>query len=387
VKRTEVSTGKVALFTNIIPPYRIPCFNRAAETAQFGLDVFFFARTARDRQWKVYEERINFRHKILKAIPVYLGEEQTLYLSYDVFFHLVQGRYDAIVLGGYEQPLFFPILLFCKLANINAVLWVESTSRDERSGSWPYEKLKRLMVRNCSAFLVPGTASFEYVRALGAPADRIFTVPNAVDDDHYHKEFLRLVGAKERIKSERGYPATIFLFSGRFIRRKGIQHLLAAFRKLQREKGDVGLVLLGDGRERRQSEDYCKSHGIKNVFFEGFINQEDLPKYYTAGDIFVLPSLTDQWGLVINEAMTFGLPIISTDVVGAAHDLVKHGVNGLVVKPGNSIELYRAMKQLLDHPQLRRKMGKESLNIIRDYTPEAWAENFVFAIERTLGYS
>lgn len=387
VKRTKLGTGKIALFTNIIPPYRIPCFNRVAENAKFGLDVFFFARTAKDRQWKVHEERINFNYKILKSLPVYFGEEQTIYLSYDIFFHLLKGPYDAIVLGGYDQPLFFPALLCCRFANIDALLWVESTSKDERSGSWLYEKLKRLMVRNCSAFLVPGKASFEYVRALGAPPDKIFTIPNAVDNEYYHKELLRLIHVKEKIKRERGYPETIFLFSGRFIHRKGIQFLLAAFRKLQGERENIGLLLIGDGQERRQCEYYCKSHGIKNVFFEGFINQEDLPTYYTAGDIFVLPSLTDQWGLVINEAMTFGLPIISTDVVGATRDLVQDGVNGFVVESGNSEELYRAMKQLLDYPQLREKMGKESLKIIRNYSPEIWAENFVFAIEKTLEHS
>jgi glycosyltransferase involved in cell wall biosynthesis len=382
-----LATGKVALLTNIIPPYRVPCFNRVAETANFELDVFFFARTTRDRPWKVSEGGINFNHTILKTLPIYLGEEWAIYLGYDIFLHLLRGRYDAVVLGGYDQPLFLATLLFSRLAHSVVLLWVESTSQDERSGNWLYEKLKRLMVRNCSGFLVPGKASHEYVRALGAPADRIYTVPNAADSEYCHRERLRLANLRGHMKRERGYPGTVFLFSGRLVRRKGIQYLLPAFRKLQRERGDVGLVVLGDGRERRQSEGYCRSLGMENVFFEGFINHDEIPKYYMAGDVLVLPSLTEQWGLVINEAMNFGLPIISTDVVGAARDLVRDGVNGLVVQPANAEELYRAMKRLSDYPHLREKMGEESLRIIRDYSPETWANNFVCAIEKALGRS
>lgn len=110
-------------------------------------------------------------------------------------------------------------------------------------------------------------------------------------------------------------------------------------------------------------------------------------KYYGSVDILVLPSLSDPWGIVINEAMAFGLPIISTDAAGATYDLVKDGVNGFVIKAGSSDELYVALKNLCDSAELRQIMGERSLEIIQDYTPEKWAKAFVAAVETILGYN
>ena len=109
-----------------------------------------------------------------------------------------------------------------------------------------------------------------------------------------------------------------------------------------------------------------------------------MAEYYIAADIFVLPTLSDPWGLVVNEAMIFGLPIICTDTAGVAYDLVREGINGFVVKAGNSDVLYAALKRLCDDPELRETMGKESLKIIKGYTPEKWARNFINAVEEVL---
>lgn len=379
-----MSIPKIALFTNIIAPYRLPCFNKVAEAATFKLDVFFFARTERGRQWRVPEKEIRFNYRILKTFPVHLNGETTVYLGCDILPHLVKGKYDLIVLGGYDQPLLFLTLLYSKLVNRKTLLWAESTLNDRRSGTWAYEKLKRVMVRNCSGFLVPGTASSEYLKSLGAPPHKVFTVPNAVDSEYYRGEYLRLKHTRGEIKAKKHYPPIVFLFSGRLIRKKGVLSLLTAYEKLQAERENIGLVLIGDGRERTLYEGYCKSHAVRNVFFEGFINREQLPHYYAAADIFILPSLSDPWGLVINEAMAFALPLIATDAAGATYDLLVEGVNGFVVKSGNSEQLYRAMKRLVDYPHLREKMGKESLSIIQNYTPAIWAENFINAIEETI---
>lgn len=154
---------------------------------------------------------------------------------------------------------------------------------------------------------------------------------------------------------------------------------------MQKENGNIGLVLLGDGPEKEKYEKFIRVNNLKNVFFEGFVQQDALPEYYICADIFVLPSLSDPWGLVVNEAMAFGLPIISTDAAGVTYDLVKNGVNGFVVKAGNSDELYDALKKLCEHSELRQRMGEQSLEIIQDYTPEKWARAFVAAVETILG--
>ena len=157
------------------------------------------------------------------------------------------------------------------------------------------------------------------------------------------------------------------------------------YKRLQSEKGNIGLVLLGDGPERGKYQNFVTANKLKNVFFEGFKQREELPEYYISADLLVLPSISDPWGLVVNEAMSCGLPIISTDAAGVTYDLVKNGINGYVVRAGRVEELYEALKKLCKDKKLREKMGKESLKIIKDYTPENWAKSFINAVNKILG--
>jgi len=241
--------------------------------------------------------------------------------------------------------------------------------------------MKRLFAKNCDAFLAAGNASAEYMKYLGAPEDKIFYARFCADHDFFHNESLKLRPFKNEIKKKKRYPEIVILFSGRFIWYKGVMVLLDAYKRLQSEKGNIGLVLLGDGPERGKYQKFVAANKLKNVFFEGFKQMEELPEYYISADLLVLPSFSDPWGLVVNEAMAFGLPIISTDAAGVTHDLVKNGLNGFVVEAGDVNGLYEALKMLCDNPSLRIQMGQESLKIIKDYTPENWAKSFVDAVE------
>jgi glycosyltransferase involved in cell wall biosynthesis len=141
------------------------------------------------------------------------------------------------------------------------------------------------------------------------------------------------------------------------------------------------LIFLGDGGLRRSVEDYAREKGIKNVYFPGFKNQRDIPAYYAASDIFVLPSgIGETWGLAVNEAMCFNLPIVISDLAGCGKDLVKHGENGFIFKTGNIEELAACLKKLVENAQLREKMGKRSFETIKEWNYRSVTEGILEAL-------
>ena len=375
---------KVALLTNIISPYMIPRLNSVANAELFDFDVFFMAETESNRLWNVYKGKIKFNYRVLKGFQFALGEERIIHVNFGLASRLLKRRYDLLVIGPYYQPAALQALFLSKLLKTETMLGIDGSFYYKKHEKWLLKEMKRLIIRSCSGFLVTGKAAFNYVEDLGAEPGRIFVAPLPAEHDYFHKAFLRLKPYKKEIKRKKGYPPIIILYSGRFIPIKGVLILLQAYAKLQKQMKDIGLVLLGNGPKRQKYENYCKTNRIDNVYFEGFVQKEGLPEYYTAADIFVLPTLSDCWGLVINEAMAFGLPIISTDAAGATYDLVKDGINGFVISAGDADSLYAVLKRLCEEPKLRIKMGQESLKIIENYTPEKWAEAFINAVKSML---
>jgi glycosyltransferase involved in cell wall biosynthesis len=321
---------------------------------------------------------------ILKGLQLRIKNNRMLHLNIGFASCFFKKNYDLLAIGGYDQFAAWESLIFAKLLNIPVLLFGESTLKDKRSKNFILGVLKRLFIKACDGFVCAGTATSEYFKYLDASPEKIFIAPFSADYNYFHEKFLELKSAKNEIKIKKGYPLITILYSGRFSFEKGILYLLEAFLKLQKEMKNVGLVLLGEGPEEKKYRAYCETNKLINIFFEEFVQQENLPEYYAAADIFVLPSLSEPWGIVINEAMSFGLPIIATDSVGAAYDLIQEGVNGFVVKAGDANVLYTALKTLCMDEILRMKMGQESLRIIKGYTPKKWAQGFMNAVKNIL---
>jgi glycosyltransferase involved in cell wall biosynthesis len=147
----------------------------------------------------------------------------------------------------------------------------------------------------------------------------------------------------------------------------------------------VGLVLAGDGEER---EELVRSSGKISpgkVMFPGFLQRDDLSAFYGLAEALVFPTHSDPWGLVVNEAMACGLPVIVTDVAGCVAGLVQDGENGFVVGAADPQALSQAMGRVLSTPNLQRQMGQRSREISSRFTPEAWAEGMVRAVAGNLG--
>lgn len=374
---------RIGVLTNIVSPYRVPVFNALAKTAGVDFEVIFLGKNERRRSWKVLLEQLQFRYSFLPGFEVNLGSYGG-FVNWGVRKFLEQNSFDVLVCGGYNHLAAFSALFYARRIGTRFVLWCESNQRDQRL-NWRFiSYVKAGFIRRCDAFLVPGWASAKYLRSLGVDEGLIFSAPNAVDNDHFERCSKLAKGRLSEMKAKRGYPHTILLYVGRLEESKGVYDLIGLSETLE-DKDNVGVVLVGDGPAGAKLKQYCEERGLKNVYFEGFVQQDDLPIYYALADVFVFPSYSDPWGLVINEAMACGLPIISSDAPGAVDDLVRDGENGFVYPAGNQEMLSRCTKRLLRGPELREKMGRRSSEIIREYAPEKCADGFIAAVQGVMG--
>ncbi len=373
-------TRKTVILTEIIAPYRIPVFNVLARRAGLDLHVIFLAETDRAvRQWRVYRNEICFSYQVLPSWRWRAGKSSLL-VNRGLWPALNKARPLVIICGGYNYAASWEALLWARRHGVAFVLWSESNCQDARGGRAWVESMKAYFLRRCNGFVVPGKSAFEYLRSLGSPDDRISTAPNAVDNSLFAAQAentrARAIEFREKLK----LPPRFILFVGRLVPEKGVFDLLKAYAKLESGlRSEAGLVFAGDGVSREELVRQSKRINPGLVCLNGFAQREDLAAIYALADALVLPTHTDAWGLVVNEAMACGLPIIVSSVAGCSADLVEDGWNGYVVPPKDSEKLSVAMDSLLRQPELKQRMSARSFERIRSYSPEACADGLAAA--------
>jgi len=365
---------RFVIITEIISPYRIPVFNALARHEGVDLHVIFLAETDRtERQWLVYKDEIRFSCEVLPSWRRRAGRH-TILLNWGVEAALRQATPDVVICGGYNYVSSWQSLRWARRHRVPFILWTESTSRDLRSGRAFLELMKTKFLRGCDAFVVPGKSSIDYLRGFGVREDNIFVAPNAVDTSFFagRAELIRKNASMHR--KALNLPSRFFLFVGRMVQEKGVLDLLKAYKALPPEtREDIGLVFVGDGAARSALQRRATDVSSGTIHFAGFAQKEDLASYYALAEVLVLPTYTDPWGLVVNEAMACGLPVIASSAAGCVTDLVENGWNGRVVPSGEIGVLTLAMGELARDGVLRSLMGKRSAQRIAQYSPEAWA--------------
>jgi glycosyltransferase involved in cell wall biosynthesis len=373
-------TRKTVILTEIIAPYRIPVFNALARRAGVDLHAIFLAETDKAlRQWRVYADEILFSYQVLPSWRWRVGKSSLLVNS-GLWSALETACPQTILCGGYNYPASWESLWWARRRSVRFVLWTESNEQDTRSRRPGVEWLKRYFVKSSNAFVVPGRSSFAYLRTLGASESVIFAAPNAVDNAFFAMQTKKVKRNPVVYRERFALPHRFILFAGRLVPEKGVFDLLEAYAKLEGElRSEVGLVFAGDGISREELAQLAEKISPGVICFPGFTHREDLVALYALAEALVLPTHSDPWGLVVNEAMACGLPIIVSSVAGCSADLVEDGWNGFIVPPGDSEKLRAAIESLIRQPELRQRMGAYSSERIRNYSPEACAEGLASA--------
>jgi glycosyltransferase involved in cell wall biosynthesis len=376
---------RLIILTEIIAPYRIPVFNALAARAEVDLHVIFLAETDPGlRQWQVYRDEIRFSYQVLQSWRRRVGRFNVL-LSHGVSSALRKFDPEVILSGGYNYLAMWQAQHWARQNGIPFLLWSESNVADARRNFPWVEAAKRRFVHRCQGYVVPGISAAAYLQGFHVAAHKIFVAPNAVDVERFSN------GAKQAqldpgLRQRLGLPPRYLLYVGRFARTKGVLDLLTAYATLPEDtRREVSLVLVGSGEQFDELVRRSREIHPGVVLFPGFLQRDQLPAFYAFAEALVFPTHSDPWGLVVNEAMACGLPVIVSDVAGCVADLVRDGENGQVVRAGDPEAWSRAMDQLLNDPGLLKKMGQRSLDMSSRFTPQAWADGIVRAMAGNFG--
>lgn len=287
----------------------------------------------------------------------------------------------AVALPGWAFSEAQHGLSWCRARRRPAVLMSES-SREDHIRLWPRELFKQNTVRQFSAALVGGVRHIAYARELGLPRAAIFTGYDAVDNDYFAAGAAAARREEAARRSILKLPARYVLTSSRFIAKKNIEGLLRGYAlHVQRTPAAPHLMVCGDGELRDRLQRRAGELGLNGrVHWPGFVQYPELPTYYALAEAFILASTIEPWGLVVNEAMACGLPVLVSDRCGSAADLVREGENGFTFDPDDDQAIADALARLPDDPAARARMGDASRRIVAGFGPLAFGEGLLAAV-------
>ncbi|MDY6934521.1 MAG: glycosyltransferase [Spirochaetota bacterium] len=372
---------KVILLTNIIAPYRVPLYNVISQDKNIDFLVYFFAEREKFRSWEIDDKEIKFNYEILKGYQLsFFGSDLfTYHFNPSIIYKLIKQKPD-IIIGMYSSFADHMGWLYSKFRRkTKNIIWLSNTVFERSLKRKIFTFVKKIIIKTSDAFIAYGTKAKEYGIELGAHEESIFYAFNSIDNDKYFKIKQNL--NKEDIRKK--YKLTnniIICFCGRLVPLKGVDYLIEAYQILQEKHRDISLAIIGDGPLLNELKSKCINEKIEGVLFFGNRSTEEICEILYASSIFVLPSWREVWGLVLNEAMIFELPIISTDKVGGSYDLIKNGLNGFIVESKSSVAIAEKINIIISNKGLITKMGKESLKLIKHINIENEAMGIINSI-------
>lgn len=353
---------KLAVLQNIVAPTRHALFRALAE--RVDLTVLFMSRTEPTRGWTGQEE-IDYPHEFLPGLHVRLptrGDVDAAHLNPGVWRALTRGRYDALLCGGWISPTTWLALVAARRANSRFVLW---------SGTaWPPRGLraalaapvKRAVVAGADAYVAYGSLARDRLVDLGAPPERVTIALNTTD-----------VAAFAVVERAPGPPTALWV--GRMVERKRADRAVSLLARVAREVPDLHALFVGDGPERARTETLAREAGLR-AEFAGDRPYDELPAFYGRADLLVTLAEREPWGLVVNEALAAGLPVLAGPEVPAARELVPHGA-GLV--SGDEHVLVAEAVRLLREDGALAAASAAARERVPALLPERWAKSVLFA--------
>lgn len=364
---------KVLFLANIPSPYRVDFFNELGKECE--LTVTFEGKTATDRNesWKSDVSK-NFKAIYLKGKRI----------TNDSFFcpgilEVLREHWDKIIVGVYSSPTSMLAIEYMRLHKQK--FYIEADGGIIQQNNALKYKVKRHFISSASGWLSSGKKTTEYLAHYGADKDKCYLYPftSLTKSDLEHADQMRKEGRnfyKNVIKAEEEkiiLSVGSFHYDKKYGIRKGFHALIRAAEKIS---DNIGIYIVGEDPPDEFLE-WKKKKELKHVHFIGFKTKEELTAYYAAADLFVLMTKYDIWGLVINEAMSFGLPIITTDKCVAGLELVRENINGYIVPVDDDKALVEKIMLMINDEGLVKRFGKKSREVIQRYSIENMAEEHI----------
>jgi glycosyltransferase involved in cell wall biosynthesis len=316
-----------------------------------------------DRSYHQYPYKLLFRGPY-ESIPRY---KMITSLAAD----LIKNPSDLVVLPGYHLPEYWAMLIICILLRRKRAVFCDSTALDRERSPWK-EKAKAYFFRRCNAFFCYGSRSKEYVASYGIDPQKIYDGCQAAALAHdYDAAAIR---AYYDSHSTGAASASGFLYVGRLSAEKGLFDLLDAFCRVHGQNPGATLALAGSGLIEEDLRQRTRALGIESaVTFLGTKTPEEIGRLLMSSAAMILPSYREPWGLVVNEALSFGCPVVVSDVCGCVPELVRDGITGYSFPAGDVDGLTSAMMSAALLSKDRRAVARQCMDVIAKFTPECAA--------------
>ncbi|MBA3717020.1 MAG: glycosyltransferase family 4 protein [Actinobacteria bacterium] len=369
--------------------YQAPLYRELASRPGIDLTVYFYSdasvRGYRDREFGRdvrWDTPLldGYRSRFLPS-SVRSAEQGPYGLApnWDVLREVLTGGYDALWIHGYAHSNSWLAAAAGPFRGSRILIREEQTLLHDR----PHHKaaLKELALRALFSRvygLYIGEQNRRYFLRYGMDEERLFPARYCVDNAYFRRRAEELGPRRDELRAGFGIDSDVpvILFAAKLIPKKAPLVLLEAFRRV-RERVPCALLIVGEGELRPEIE----AAAGPDVHLAGFLNQSELPAAYVAADVFCLPSVWHEtWGLVVNEALNFGLPVVVSDKVGCSADLVRDGWNGFVVPAGEPGPLAVALEKLVADADLRRAFGERGRELVGEYSIEACADGIMAAL-------
>jgi glycosyltransferase involved in cell wall biosynthesis len=369
---------RIALMTNFIAPYRVPLFKQLRSHVD-ELRIFISTPMERDRYWEptwgdlpVTVLQTLTWHQIVSH-PAGFTERNAVYLPIDFLAHLDRFGPD-LVIGGFSVGGLLASLYCLRRPETGLLGWATLSERSEASRGFLRKLLRRYIVSRLDAVIVNGASGARYLVGLGMAPDRIIRIPQAVN-----------IGAFRGTRTRPPECAHRLLYVGQLIERKGlIQFIQALAQHATTESSQLEVWFAGDGPLRPAIESIPPSANL-HIRILGHVPYDELPDVYRRCGILAFPTLSDEWGLVVNEAMAAGLPVLGSTYAQAVEELVQDGVNGWTFDPANPRGMGRAIKRAMATPtQALDAMRAAAMATVDLITPDRTAERMLEACRLVL---
>jgi glycosyltransferase involved in cell wall biosynthesis len=376
----------IAILHNNFGPYHLSRLDATARLGKAkGLEVVGLELAARENIHPWDLDAISPEVKKYTVFPHKAIEEvKSLTLVTGTWSMLTKLSPKAMALSLDKQtfPALLTVLAWAKLHARVVILMMDSKYDDQPRQSWK-EWAKRRVMSLFDGGIVAGIHSKAYAEFLGIPPKRIFVGYDVVDNDYFSHQAEAVRENAPHLRKKYSLPENYFLAMGRFDAKKNFLRLLEAYSHYRQDYDDEawGLVICGAGPLEYEIKLKANQLNLHQVQFPGFAQITDLPIYYGLARCFIMPSLGDTWGLVINEAMASGLPVLVSRACGCTPDLVQEGVNGYTLDPYDTGVLAQLMRKMSSGDLDLKAMGEASRTIIAGFSLETFAQNLFKAVE------
>lgn len=361
---------KIAVITSIKAPYRTLQFEEICKNKNIDMNVYYTRNDKEDRDWEIRNSNA-FKEINLKRIKVF-DKFGTLNRN----LNKIVKNNDIIVLGGYEKPTYILLSLLCRFHRKKYIIIYDGIScnrlhEKEKKLKWI---IKNEVIKNSSAIWGNGTVSKRYFNEVfNYSLDKIYNQYLTIDGEKIREIGKEKIKIRSELRKKYGISENekVIHYSGRLVEVKNIEVIIRALGYINNT--NIILLITGDGKLKNEIESLSKKLGVKTVI-TGFINnQQELFKHYFISDIFVLPSIYEPWGLVVNEAMYAGLPVLVSEICGCSLDLVNE--NGYTFNPRDMYDLVDKINTMLSYNNLKIQ-GENSEKIIEEFSFYNSAKSF-----------